>query len=69
MDLKQLIKYSKEKEWREKNKDRFREYMKEYMRKYRTSKKPYIVKTTRKLESKVSYFIAKENKETTITFD
>jgi len=70
MDLKKLIKYSKEKIWRANNKERFRTYMRNYMRDYRKKKDDkYIVKTTRKIESKVNYFLKREPIDITISFD
>jgi hypothetical protein len=70
MDLKKLIKYSKEKQWREKNKERFRRYMREYMREYREKKKnKYIVKSTRKLQPKTIYFLKRQDCDITINFD
>lgn len=70
MDLKKLIKYSKEKQWRENNKERFRRYMREYMREYRQKKEDkYVVKSTRKLQSKTPYFFKKDTKEVLVSFD
>ena len=70
MDLKKLIKYSKEKIWRANNKERFRAYMRNYMRDYRKKKDDkYIVKSTRKIESKVNYFLKREPIDITISFD
>lgn len=69
MDLKKLIKYSKEKQWRENNKERFRKYMREYMREYRQKKDKYVVKTTRKIEPKVIYFLKRQDCDITINFD
>ena len=69
MDLKKFLKYSKEKQWREKNKDRFRKYMREYMRNYRQKKDKYVVKSTRKIQPKIVYFLKRENCSITISFD
>ena len=70
MDLKKLIKYSKEKRWRSNNKERFRNYMREYMREYRKNKKDkYVVKSTRKLQPKTIYFLKRKDCSITISFD
>lgn len=69
MDLKKMLKYSKEKQWREKNKERFRKYMRDYMRDYRQKKEKYVVKTTRKIQPKVGYFLKREDCCVTICFD
>ncbi len=65
--IKKYIKISNDIKWKNKNRERYNEYMKKYMLDYRKEKQP--TKTKRKLEPKTEFFFNKKYIKTIIEFN